>query len=145
MRFEERTIRIAVHFYRYFIFTFLKVGGNIKRGYIARVFRETYIFAIDPQIEERVYPIEINKYFASIPIVRHFELAHIGTYLIAIFIGCPICWRCAHYPFAPIVDLAFVVENHGLIHIDRQSVFERAIFLDTIDIPIRRYGNGVPF
>ena len=145
MRFEERAIGIAVHFYRYFIFAFLKVVGNIKRGYIARVFRETYVFAIDPKIEERVYPIKINKDFASFPIGRDFKLAHVGTYLIAIFIGCPISWRRAHYSFTPIVDLAFVVENHGLVHIDRQAVFERAIFLDTIDIPIGWYGNGIPF
>ena len=52
LRFQERTVRAAVNFGSHSVGPFHQVAGYIETGGVTRVFRETYVPAIDPEIEE---------------------------------------------------------------------------------------------
>ena len=51
----------------------IKIRCNVKLSKVARVLCKTYILAVDVEIEERVYTIEVDVYLLALPIGRHIK------------------------------------------------------------------------
>ena len=141
---QERTIIVAIYLYGKHVLTFHQIGRDVKRSQVARVLRETHIFSVDVKIEERVYPIEVEIYFTTLPILRKSESATIRTHFVAVFIGEPIFAGFTHHTLFPVAHSHLVLENHTLVTINRHTILLCAVFLNTHDVPVHRHLHLVP-
>ena len=87
------------------------------------------------EVEERVHTIKGDEHFAALPIGRHAEGAQVGTYLVAVLVGCPVCGRSAHNATLPVAYRYTVLEDNGLVHIDGSTILLCTILLQTNDVP----------
>ena len=141
---QERTIIVAIYLYGKHVLTFHQIGRDVKRSQVARVLRETHIFSVDVKIEERVYPIEVEIYFTTLPILRKSESATIRTHFVAVLIGEPIFAGFTHHTLFPVAHSHLVLENHTLVTINRHTILLCAVFLNTHDVPVHRHLHLVP-
>ena len=152
LRFEERAVGIAIDLDRNRVFAHFRILRDVESGCVARIFRETDVFPIHPKVEKRIDTVELDENLLFFPLLRHGERAAIRAHFVAIFESRPVGRRRAHHALAPVIDLALVVENHGLIHVDGNAVFAlptafflvpRA-FLKPHNVPVRRHADVVP-
>ena len=141
---QKWTIRATIYFGCYDIFAFLKIRGNIEISGIARVLGEPHILTVNPKIEERIHTVETDEYFPAVPILRNLKISAEGTNLITVLISSPVSGRSTHHSSAPVVYLHAMLEDNRLIDINRSSILQASVFLNTIDIPARRYRDYVP-
>ena len=144
--FEERAITIAVDLYRDDIL--LSLGAEVRRyiegGEIAGVLGEAHVASVDPEVEERVDPIEVEEDCLVAPLGGELEGAAVGADLIAVTIGRPFLGRSTHNPLAPVIRAHLVVEDDGLIDVDRRTILLLPVALEAVDIPVHRYGDLIP-
>ena len=152
LRFEERAVGVAIDLDRNRVFAHFRIIRDVETGGVARIFRETNVFSVHPKVEKRIDTVELDENLLFFPLFRHGERAAIRTHFVAIFVSRPVRRRRAHHTLAPVIDLALVIENHGLVHIDGNAVFAfptafllvPRTFLQPHDVPVRRHGNVVP-
>ena len=53
----------------------IKIRCDVKLSKVARVLCKTYILAVDVEIEERVYTVEVDVYLLAMPIGRYVKRA----------------------------------------------------------------------
>ena len=144
MGFEHGAVAVAVNLYGHQILTFAKIGGDVERGCVARVLRESHVSAVDVEVEERIHTVEIDQHLHALPIGWQVESAAIRTYLVAGLIGGPARRRCAHHAATPVIGTNRVLENHALVGVNRFAVLHRTILLEAGDIPIHRHFHFGP-
>ena len=144
LRFQKRTVGTAIYFSGHHIRPFTEVRSDVEISRIAGVFGKTDILTVDPEIEERIDSIETDKNFASVPILRYLEITTERTDFIPVLVSRPVCWRSTHHTSAPVIDRHFMLEDYRLVHIDRNSIFQATVFLDSINIPTGRNRDIIP-
>ena len=123
LRFEERAVAVTIHFHCHDVLAFrIDEACDVERCRVARVLRESHIPAVHIEIEEGVGAVEINEHFLPAPVGRYGECAAIGTHLVAVFIGHPVCRRFAHHAAFPVAHTHLMLENNALVGIDWHAV-----------------------
>ena len=120
------------------------IAGDVEAGSVARVLREAHVLTVHPEIEERVYAVELHEQLLALPRLRNVERAAVGAHLVAVFVGSPVRRRRAHHALSPVVLLHFVVEDDRLVHVDGLAVPLRAVLLQAHEVPTRRHADVVP-
>ena len=144
LRLEERAVRVAIHLHGNHVLTHVGIAGDVEAGSVARVLRETHVLAVHPEVEERIYAVELHEQLLALPCLRHVERAAVGAHLVAVFVGGPVRRRRAHHALAPVVFLHLVVEDDGLVHVDGGAVLLASVLLQAHEVPTRRYADVVP-
>ena len=94
-----------------------KIICNIELGQITGIFRETDIFPINPEVEERVDSVEIDEYTLAVPTLRNLKRTTIRAHLVSRFKSHPVLWRFTHDPESPVARLEFCKPRHSDIDV----------------------------
>jgi len=144
LRLQERRIAITIDLDSHHILALDQIFGDVECRQVARVLRESHIAAINPEVEERIHAIEVDINLAVLPCIGNRECTAIRAHLVTVLVGCMVRSWFTHHTTFPIANGNRVFEDNGLVDIDGCAVFLRAIFLQTIDIPVHRHLHVVP-
>ena len=70
LRFEERTVAVAVHLGSHDVLAFHQVRSDVELSQVTTVLRETYVLAVDVKVEERINTVKVDIHLAVCPIGR---------------------------------------------------------------------------
>ena len=133
---KEGSIRVAIYLNCNDVFTLLiKVRSDVELCQVAWVLWETYVMAVDIEVEERVNTVEVNVHFLTVPISWNGKGATIRTYFVAVLISHPVLLRRAHHTTFPIAHLYLVLEDDTLIRVKRFAILKCAVALCTCHVP----------
>ena len=124
LRLEEGAVARSVHLYSHRIHPLTEVVGDVKGGGGAGVLAESHILTIDPEVEERIDPIEVELHPSAAPVCRDREVPPIRAHLVSILIGGPVGRGSAHHSALPVAGRDRVLEDVGLIAVDRRAVLQ---------------------
>ena len=145
LRLEERAVGVAVDLHGHDVLApGVQVGGDVERGGVARVLRETHVTAVHPEVEERRDAVKVDVDLAFLPRFGQRERAAVGSHLVAVPVSDPVRGRGAHHAAAPVVHGHLVGEDHRLVGVDRHAVAEAAVLLDARHVPLHRHRHVVP-
>ena len=122
LRLEERAVAVAIDFHADGVVAHSHMPGDVESCGVARVFGETDVLPVNPEVEEGVNAIELDEDFLPLPRFRNVERAAVGTHFVAELVGCPEFRRLPHDAFPPVVFLHLVVEDDGLVDVDGHAV-----------------------
>ena len=142
---KERAVAMTVNLNSHYVAALLiKIRCDVKLSKVARVLCKTYILAVDVEIEERVYTVEVDVYLLALPIGRHVKRAAVRADLVTVLVCHPVLVGCAHHATLPVAHLYAVLEDDTLVGIQRHSILECAVVLGTSHVPVHRNLHTVP-
>ena len=144
LRFEVRCVAVAVHFHGHGVGSLLHILGNVELSQVAGVLREAYILAVDPQVEEGIYAVEVDEDALARPGGRYVETAAVGADFVAGLEQGPVFRRGTHHAEAPVVGLDLFPPGNVDVDIDGRAVALTAVVADTYDVPVGRDGDFIP-
>ena len=145
LAFEETAVALAVNLTGHHILPADKIRGDVERGGRTGILGKTDVAAVDIEIEERIYTVEVEIDLSSVPLFGNGKCTAVGPDFIAVLVGQPILGRLSHDAFLPVVHLHLVLENNALVGIDRHAPLLRTVGLQAGNGPVHGNLHIVPF
>ena len=142
--FEEATVWWAINLNCYLVLTLVNIRADIEPRRVTWVLWETNITAVNPQIEERVDTIKVQIDLLTIPCSRDVKAPSERANLVSVFVCGVVLRRFTHNSLLPVAWLDVILEYNPLINIDRYTILQRTVLLNTRHIPTYRHLQTVP-
>ena len=124
LRLQEGAVTRPVHLHSHRIHPLTEVVGDVEGGSGAGVLAESHVLTIDPEVEKRIDPIEVELHPSTAPVCRDCEVPPIRAHLVSILIGGPVGRGRAHHTALPVAGCDRVLEDVRLIAVDRRAVLQ---------------------
>ena len=145
LTFEEAAVALTVNLTGHHILPADKIRGDVERGGRTGILGKPDVAAVDIEIEERIYTVEVEIDLSSVPRFGNGKCTAVGADLVAVLVGQPILGRLSHDAFLPVVHLHLVLENNALVGIDRHAPLLRTVGLQAGNGPVHGNLHIVPF